>query len=170
MSERPKGAESSCESFLEQLESLPWSENLRQGNWQQVLPGEVRDHAAQCASCEEALADFVDTREALVRMRGVLPQPGPWFVTRVMATIREREKELQEQAESVWVSIMKLAPRLSMVAAVLLLVGGSWALQLRYAERARQNQSRPVEGLFETAPHAPLNDDIVAAAYEGSRP
>jgi hypothetical protein len=170
MSERPKAAEVSCEAFLEQLENMPSSEELRPGGWREILPAEARAHAAKCASCEAALADFADTRQTFDAMQQALPQPGPWFVSRVMAAIRERERELQEQADGVWVSIMRLAPRLSVVAALLLILGGGWALQLRNAERARQNQTRPAEGLFETSPNAPLNDDIVASAYQERQP
>lgn len=164
MNERPM-AETNCQLLLEQLEQLPLepAEDLRG-----LLSPEAREHAAKCASCEAALQDFLETRLALAPLRGV-HEPGPWFVSRVMASIRAKERELEEQAEGVWIYVMRLAPRLAVVAALLLVFGGTWALQLHRASHERQQQVQPAEGLFESAP-APLNDDIVALNYEETRP
>jgi hypothetical protein len=159
MIERPM-PEPNCERFLELLEELPLesAEGLRE---------QARQHAAGCASCKAALEDFLQVRQALAPMRGTIQDPAPWFVSRVMAAIRSTERELEEQAESVWVSVMRLAPRLAAFAAVLLVFGGTWAMELHRASHARQLQ--PGEGIFETAP-APPNDDIVALNYEETQP
>jgi hypothetical protein len=154
MSEQPV-AELSCQSFLEQLEQLPL-ESL--GDARENLAPQAREHVTSCASCQAALQDFLDTRQALLPMRGTLHQPSPWFVSRVMAVIKERE----EQADSVWISVMRLAPRISAFAALLLVFGGTWAMQLHRAQHSREQQPPSVEGLFETAPSTPPNDDIVA--------
>jgi len=170
MKDRPM-VEFSCESFREQLERLPLEPpGSKAGDWREILPQEAREHAAKCATCDAALGDFVETRQALGGMRSALPEPGPWFVSRVMAAIRAQEKEVREQAEGVWISVMRLAPRLSAFAAVLLVLGGTWVMELRRAEHVRQQQMRPAEGMFETAPSAPPNDDIIASTYEESQP
>jgi hypothetical protein len=165
MNEQPM-PELNCQLFLEQLEQLPLQSA---GDLLELLPPQVREHAANCPSCQAALQDFLDTRRAFTPLRTSPYEPGPWFVSRVMASIRAKEKELEEQAEGVWLYVMRLAPRLAAVAAVLLVFGGTWAMQLHRASRDRQQQVQPAEGLFENAP-SPLNDDIVALNYEEIRP
>ena len=172
MSDRPIGARK-CDEFLEELERLPAGLPGRPTvkDWRELLPQEAREHAATCANCEQALEDLAETREALAGMAESLPEPGPWFVGRVMAKIRAQERELEEQANGVWISVMRLAPRLAAFAAVLLVLGGTWALELRRAEQSRQQQARPeAEGLFEGAPNTPLNDDIIASTHEEQQP
>jgi hypothetical protein len=171
MNDRPIGAVSSCQEFFEELDRLPpeLPKDYRAVGWRSLLSQGVREHILKCAECEAAFDDFVATRQAFHGMLEDTAQPGPWFVSRVMAKIRAQERELEEQANGVWINVMKLAPKLSAVAAVLLLVGGTWAMQLRRVEQSRQ-QSRAAEGLFESAPNAPLNDDIVASGYEERQP
>jgi len=159
-------ADLSCERFLEELEKLPLeSSDVLRG----LLPQQAHSHAADCASCKAALEDFLEARQALTPMRGTIHEPGPWFVSRVMAAIQAKERELEEQAEGVWVSVMRLAPRLAAIAAVLLVFGGTWAMELHRAQHSRQPQMQPAEGLFESAP-GPANDDIVALNYEETQP
>jgi hypothetical protein len=159
-------AELNCERFLHALEELPPEspEVLREH-----LPQQARQHAADCTSCKAALEEFLEVRQAIAPMRATIHEPSPWFVSRVMAVIQATERELQEQAEGVWVSVMRLAPRLAAFAAVLLVFGGTWAMQLHRASHTRQPQLQPSEGLFETAP-GPANDDIVALNYEETQP
>jgi len=159
-------AEISCERFLEELEELPLETS---GALHELLPQQARQHAADCASCKAALEDFSEARQALTPMRGTIHEPGPWFVSRVLAAIQATERELEEQAEGVWVSVMRIAPRLAAFAAVLLVFGGTWAMELHRAQRSRQPQLQPAEGLFESAP-TPANDDIVALNYEETQP
>jgi hypothetical protein len=171
MNDRPIGAVIGCEEFFEELDRLPSDlpEEYGAAGWRSLLSPPAREHIAKCAGCQTAFEDFVDTRQALRGMLAHAAEPGPWFVSRVMAAIRAQERELEEQANGVWINVMKLAPKLSAVAAVLLLLGGTWAVQLRHAEQTRQ-QSHPAEGLFETAPNGPMNDDIVASGYEERQP
>jgi hypothetical protein len=170
MKEYPIASGMSCDDFLEQLERLPLdTPGTAVANWGELLSQHAREHAAACPACEATLQDFRDTRLALAPMRQNGPEPGPWFVSRVMATIRAQQKQIEEQAEGVWVNIMRLAPRWSVLAALLLIVGGTWAVQLHRAQNALQQQRHGVEGLFESSP-APLNDDIVAVAYGDQQP
>lgn len=172
MSELPLGAAMNCEEFLEKLEELPVAAPGAgsAAEWLAVLPEAARGHAAKCASCEGAWQDFVETRSALAGLREMLPEPGPWFAARVMATIRAKENEIEERTNGVWISVRRLAPRVAALAAVLLVLTGTWALELRRVENARQREMRPVEGLFEGTPSTPVNDDIVASMYEGRQP
>jgi len=165
MNEQPT-PELNCQLLLEQLEQLP---RESAGDLSELLPPQVREHAANCPSCQAALQDLIETRQAFAPLRASAHEPSPWFVSRVMAAIRAKEKELEEQADGVWLYVMRLAPRLTAFAAVLLVFGGTWAMQLHRASHDRQQQVQPAEGLFENAP-TPLNDDIVALNYEETRP
>jgi hypothetical protein len=171
MNDRPMGAEMNCEAFLADLEELPVEAPgaATAADWRRMLSESAREHLARCTSCQGALQDFAETREAMAEVKKGLPEPGPWFAARVMARIRAQEKEIEEQMNGVWVNVMRLAPRLAALAAVLLVVGGTWALQLRRADDARQKTMRPAESLFESAPTTLANDDIVATTYEEPR-
>jgi hypothetical protein len=53
---------------------------------------------------------------------------------------------------------------------LLLVLGGTWALEVRKAEEARQAEMRPVESLFEATASTPLNDDVLAVSHQEPRP
>jgi hypothetical protein len=172
MNDSPRDTKVSCERFLNELEELevggPGAATAKELLTR--MPGAVREHAAQCTSCEEALQDFAVTRRELIAMREGLPEGGPWFAARVMAAIRTKEAEIEEKREGVWVNVRRLAPRLVAFAAVLLVLGGTWAFEVHRAEPSRGPEIGPVESLFEAAPSAPLNDDIVASTYPEQAP
>lgn len=152
-----------CEKFLNELEGLPAGEA---GAVDAELTAESREHALGCANCESAQKDFVETRRGLAAMKAAAP--GPWFAKRVMQAIAAKELEIEESRNGVWLGVRSLAPRLTAVAALLLVVGGTWAMELRRAERqAMQAGMSAVEELFDVGPSAPLNDDIVASVNEG---
>lgn len=167
MNNSPRDTKVDCESFLNELEELETggpgvttSEELLTR-----IPEAAREHAARCTSCEEALQDFAETRRELARMGEGLPEAGPWFTARVMGAIRVKEQEIEEKREGVWVSVRRLAPQLVAFAAVLLVLGGTWAFELQRSEHARGPEMGPAESLFEGAPSAPMNDDIVASTH-----
>jgi hypothetical protein len=103
-------------------------------------------------------------------MKARLPEARPWFVVRVMAAIRSKEEAIEEQRNGVWISVRRLAPRLVAFAALLLVLGGSWALEVRRTERLRQTVMRPAEGIFETAPVTPVDEELVASVSEEKLP
>jgi hypothetical protein len=156
-----------CDTFLSELEALA------PGNFEELLarlPVPAREHIAQCASCREALNDLAETRAALAPMRAALPRPGPWFVTRVLNAIAAREREIEERKNSVWVGVRRFAPRLAALACVILVVGGTWAFQLRRADRlASQTRVTGAESLFEPGTSMPVNDDIVGSVNGGQQ-
>lgn len=172
MNERSANARVNCEWFLNELEGLPADGpgGARPEELLTRMAAGAREHAARCASCEQALQDFVETRNALEGMKAGLPEAGRWFTSRVMGAIRVREEEIEEKKEGVWVSVRRLAPRLVLFAAVLLVLGGSWAIEVRRADHARRQELRPVESLFEGAPNAAVNDDIIASSYQEQMP
>jgi len=125
--------EQNCRRFLDALEELPLSGGLRKSaaEWRAELPEAEEVHAGGCEACRMALEEFAETRNALAEV--TVQQPGPWFATRVMAAINAREQE-EEAQDGVWISVRRLAPRLVALSALLLVLGGSWALELRKSE------------------------------------
>jgi len=170
MSDRPRKME--CEGFLEALEAT------RPEKGGEVTPEVLlglmneatRGHAAACADCNAAVEGMSVTRRELTRLSEGPGEPGPWFTARVMGAIRAKENEIEEKKNGVWISVRRLAPRLVAFCTVLLVLGGTWALEVRKAEEARQAEMRPVESVFETGPSAPLNDDVLAISHQEPHP
>jgi len=162
MNDRPEKME--CQRFLEELETTRPERGVEAAP--QVLLRRMseatRGHAEACGSCRTAVEEVVETRRELARLSEAADEPGPWFTARVMGAIRAKENENEETKNGVWISVRRLAPRLVAFCTVLLVLGGTWALEVRKAEEARQAEMRPVEGLFETAPSTALNDDVMA--------
>jgi hypothetical protein len=168
MSELGKDGKANCEDFLNELEGLPVDRpgGATAEELSRSLPPQSRGHAASCASCQAALEDFAEARRVLRTRREESPQPGPFFMKRVMAAINAQEAEIEEEKNGFWISIRRIAPRLAAFAAVLLVLCGTWAFEVRRAEHGSAPVVRPADGLFETAPSAPPNDDVIASANE----
>lgn len=166
MSDFPQSAKVNCEEFLGQLEELPGGARISVVELLQQMPAELHAHGEACSGCRAALEDLVETRQALAAMKPRMREAGPWFASRVMAAINARENEIEERSNNVWLSVRRLAPRLAAFAVLLLVLGGSWAMQLRHAEQVRQRQMQPTDSLFEGNPSTPLNYDIIASTSE----
>lgn len=162
MFEIRKTTNEDCGQFLEELEVLPAEKSAAQELLQRMSL-ESREHAQQCAGCDEAVREVAEARAALQPLIVDKVEPGPWFASRMMATIAAKERELEE-SNSVWMNVRKFAPRLVALSALLLMLGGTWALQFKSV--GQSSGMRPAEGLFETAPAVPYNDDVMANASE----
>ncbi len=161
---------SECGRFLEELEGVAASD-AKEVNAQTVvtqMSSQARGHAEVCAECRGAVEDLAETRRALLPMGTPVAEAGPWFAARVMAAIRAKENELDERSNGVWLGVRRLAPRLVALCTVVLLVGTTWAYQMRQQDLARQLQLQSGESVFESVP-APLNDDVLVGA-QGERP
>lgn len=153
-----------CRRFLDALEELPGSGEARMSveEWRSELPMANEEHAGSCEACRSALEEFVETRNTLLEMR--TPQAGPWFTARVMAAIHAKEKE-EEAQDGVWISVRKLAPRLVAVSALLLVLGGSWALELRKSERTSAD-GRGGDMVFDSSVAPTWYDDGLGTSSE----
>jgi hypothetical protein len=168
MMELPKGERVNCEAVLNLLEGLP-SDRSKSATPDLLLAESlvpVRDHVSQCADCRAAIADFAETRQLFHDLGSHSPEPGPWFIRRVMNSIAAQEYEREERQEGFWISVRRLAPRFVALATLLLMIGGTWAFQERRAANSRALEIGPTEGIFESAPATPINDDIIANSYQ----
>lgn len=166
MTDWKNGRFEQCERFREELEALqiPLDRRIERNELLTKLGSELREHAETCGSCLEAADDLVELRNLLRAgaHEAVVFDPGPWFTSKVMNAISAKETEI-EQSEGVWQSVRRLAPRLAAVCALVLVLAGTWAAQVRRNDVARQRTS-PGESLFETAPSSVLNDDVLLSA------
>jgi hypothetical protein len=170
MSTGPNKGSSGCQEFREELERVPLNENGKSELrllLEEMTPAS-REHASECAECREAADDVALTRSVLRPLGEVSAQPGPWFVTRVMAAIAGRESEL-DLRDAVWMGIRRLAPRLVAVCALLLVLASTWTYQARRTEIAGQPQVSANDAVLEPGQLAPLNDDVLINAAEGRR-
>ncbi len=152
-----------CERFLESLEMVRLAGNgpNEKEELLMAMPTEVRRHVPGCGSCAEALEDFAETRNMLLSEanRAAMVEPGPWFSTKVMNAIAAKENE-EEEREGVWQSVRKLAPRLAAICALVLVLGGTWAVQTSRKMNAGPTMQAG-EGLFEPTPTGRLDDDVL---------
>lgn len=149
----------SCERFRDALDALPVVE------WRAELPAAEAKHLETCESCRTVLEEFAETRSALTEL--ALPEPGPWFAKRVMAAIDAKERE-EEAADGVWISVRRLAPRIVAVSALLLVLGGSWAVQQRNRDLANV-EGKGWDMVFDSPAGPTLYDDSVSVPAEGRR-
>ena len=75
---------------------------------------------------------------------------------------------MEERQNGFWNGVRRLAPRLVAFATLLLMLGGTWAFQVQRASQARGAVLKPAEGIFESQPSTPANDDVVAIVQEES--
>jgi hypothetical protein len=152
-----------CEKTLDELErvQLAGEDQVSGERLLGHLSAEARAHAARCLDCRAAVEQLADARNLLRPLTAMQAEPGPWFVTQVMAKIEARERE--EEREGVWANVRRLAPRLVAFCTLLLVLGSTWAIHVKQKE-VQQNKIEPYEALFEPSPSAPLNDDVMIGA------
>jgi hypothetical protein len=79
-----------------------------------------------------------------------------------MAAIAARESELRQSLEA-WAAVPRLASRLTLASAVVLLLAGTWLYERpKRVPTSAANQS-VVESLFDSPPHAGPQDDLAMA-------
>src|SRR5260370_4781034 len=91
------------------------------------LPEEVHAHVNTCDDCRMFAAELLEVR-GMLQYADTGPQPGPYFLARVMAAISDREGEL-ERISQTWAAVPRLAYRLSVLASLSLLVAAGWLYQ-----------------------------------------
>ena len=93
------------------------------------LPEGMRKHVYSCETCRIFADDLLEVRGMFAGPEAKAAQPSPFFLTRVMATIADRESQL-ERATQTWAAVPRLASRLTVLASLGLLVAASWVYQM----------------------------------------
>lgn len=124
----------------------------------------VRAHVAACGQCRIFAEELSEVREMLRPDSGG-PQPGPFFLARVMASIAKRETELEKRSQ-IWAAVPRLASRLTVLASLTLLVAGSWLYQppSHQVTTAVVSAEQSSEGLVEGGTTTIQDDFVLTAA------
>jgi hypothetical protein len=168
-----------CVEYREALEDLRAGVAEAEGaaELRSNLPEEVTAHAQSCEWCLETSEIFWESRDLLAvpeALKGTEPVGSadrtPWFATRVMAKIVERETEVRAASAEWTGAVTRLASRLVWVSALALVVAGTLVYdpQPRTGSNAVVSQA-PAEApqyLFDSAT-APSNvDDALSGPAE----
>jgi hypothetical protein len=118
------------------------------------LPENASKHLNGCSDCRTFAGELLEVSAMLQdEPDGTQPrpQPGPYFLARVMAAIIDRQAELDQRTQT-WAAVPRLAHRVSVLASLTLLIAGSWLYrQPRHPASppgisAEQNSEGLVEG------------------------
>ena len=127
------------------------------------LSEEVRAHVNACDDCRLFAAELLEVR-GMFQYADTGPQPGPYFLARVMAAISDREGELQRISQT-WAAVPRLAYRLSVLASLSLLVAAGWLYQQpRHASIARASAAQSAEGLVDSSGNTVQDDFLLNTA------
>jgi len=126
------------------------------------VPEGLAQHVRTCEACRLFAEELVQVR-ALFAERGAKPEPGPYFLARVMNSIADREMRLEKRAQ-IWAAVPRLAYRLTVLASLVLLAAGSWAYRLQTPKSANTSLSaQSGEGLVDAGS---LQDDLLVSAAD----
>lgn len=138
--------------------ALERSSSLADGS--RALSDGVCAHLASCGECR-IFADELREVRGMLRQDSGGPQPGPFFLARVMASIADQEVELEKRSQ-IWAAVPRLAYRLTVLASLTLLVAGSWLYQppSHVSTAAGVNAEQSSEGLVDGGT-ANIQDDFL---------
>jgi len=125
------------------------------------IPAKLREHAASCESCRTFADDILQVR-AIFAEAGNRTQPSPYFLARVMATIADREFQLQTAAQT-WAAVPRLASRLTVLASLGLLIAASWVYEMPKTSKSSTiaSSGQAAEGLVDAGS---VQDDLLVSA------
>ena len=159
-----RGFKSECAEFHEALEHVSNVDEVAlngvavEGLLAQ-LPERARQHANACRDCRSAAGELLEVRR-MFQHQDNATEPGPYFLTRVMAAIADGEAELEKTAQT-WAAVPRLAYRLSVLASLSLLLAGGWLYQHpRHDTSVGVTTAQASEGLVEGGTGA-IQDDFL---------
>ncbi len=145
-----------------------------EARFEEVLQGaadaEMQSHVKECAECRSALEDAVLARDLLRETYTPAPEARPGFAAGVMARIAV-EKARRESPAAFWTPLEFLASRLSLTAAVILLVLSGYLIHEKPQLGAGpvRSQTELSAGDFPQPPGDPVsNDEVLQALAERS--
>ena len=157
------GYGSECAKVHDALEGISSGEQaegvLAQGVLLAQLSEKARAHVNACDDCRMFATELLEVR-GMFQYADTGPQPGPYFLARVMAAISDREGEL-ERISQTWAAVPRLAYRLSVLASLSLLAAASWLYQQpRHASIASASAAQSAEGLVDSSGNS-VQDDFL---------
>jgi hypothetical protein len=126
------------------------------------LPDETRQHVNACDHCRMFAAELLEVR-GMFQYAETGPQPGPYFLARVMAAISGREGEL-ERISQTWAAVPRLAHRLAVLASLSLLVAASWLYQQPRHASIASVSAQNAEGLVDSSGNTVQDDFLLNTA------
>jgi hypothetical protein len=160
-----RGSKSECVEFHDALEHISNVDEVGVAvdNLLAQLPERARQHASVCGDCRSAAGEFLEVRK-MFQHQDNRKEPGPYFLTRVMAAIADREAELEKAAQT-WAAVPRLAYRLSLLASLSLLVAGGWLYQQpHHANGAGISVAQNNEGLIDGSSGATQDEFLLNLA------
>jgi hypothetical protein len=123
------------------------------------IPEDLREHVDSCEACRVFAGELLEAR-VLLAGRETKAGPGPYFLTRVMTSIADRELQLEKSAQT-WAAVPRLAYRLSVLASLVLLIAGSWVYRMPAPAATAGLSSQPSEGLVDAGA---VQDDLLVSS------
>jgi hypothetical protein len=157
-----RGIKSECAEFHDVLDHVSDVDQVERcgvavESFLAQLPEHARQHANVCGDCRSAAGELLEIRR-MFQHQDNGSEPGPYFLTRVMAAITDREAELEKSAQT-WAAVPRLAYRLSVLASLSLLLAGGWLYQQpRHVSVAGVSMAQNNEGLVEGSGGATQDD------------
>lgn len=132
------------------------------------LPAARREHLGACGHCHKAAENLVAARRIFHGVASAAKPERPFFVSRVMAAIAAKERELMELVNP-WSEVPRFATKLAWISAVLLLAGTTWFYEKHASEPPRSSSGDATQdSIFET-PVPPSQDDVLISMVEAPR-
>jgi hypothetical protein len=151
-----------CEEELERL-NAPLAEGRDVNNLLTAFSIDGRAHYSECSDCRERVEIFFESRAALASLIQNTQVASPWFSSKVMAAINERERALAG-TEGVWIAVPRYATRLAWVTALVLLAGTTWIFERQMPRQAPGSANE--EFLFGSPAPQPSPDDVLMSMTE----
>jgi len=123
------------------------------------LPEEMCKHIYSCETCRVFADDLLEARGMFEGSKSDA-QPGPYFLIRVMASIADREQQLDRSAQT-WAAVPRLASRLAVLASLGLLLAASWVYQMPRNSGAGMSSQQVSEALVD---NGTSQDDLLLSA------
>ncbi len=168
-----------CVAYREALEELRAGVGQAEDSaeLERGLSAEVLAHAQRCEWCRETAEVFWASRALVARRNAVMATESgataeamPWFASRVMAKIAERETEVRS-ASAEWSSaVTRLASRMAWISGLALVAVGTLVYgpqpQTETTALVRQTSSETQQYLFDSATGPSNVDDALASPVE----
>lgn len=160
------GYGSACAKVRDALEGISSGEPskgvLALGVLLAQLSEDTREHVNACDDCHMFATELLEVR-GMFQYADTGPQPGPYFLARVMAAISDREGEL-ERISQTWAAVPRLAYRLSVLASLSLLVAAGWLYQQPRHASIASVSAQNTEGLVDSSGNAVQDDFLLNTA------